>query len=223
MKVIDMKVIGMKVIDVVHQDPQEGCADWVFIGIPGHNLIKYERFSATDWRAYPYAISMESLEEAYQVYLKEKGGSSMKVTNVVHEEEDIISDWVYVEIDDAHVLYRRYHAGDWNAYGSSVTARTRERLEEAYQVYLKERILLKEEIMKKNSMPTTPGLYWGKSPMMKSRRFDYIVCVKGKSPMLYVDWIFDRITGRYYNVEECCVDDIGVWGPKIDDPDEEEE
>ena len=57
---------------------------------------------------------------------------------------------------------------------------------------------------------------------MKNRMFNYIVRVKGKSPMFYVDWVFDRITGRYYNVGERCVDDISVWGPKIDDPDEEE-
>ena len=147
----------------------------------------------------------------------------MKVTNLVREEGDAIAGWVYVEINDAHFLYRRHHAGDWTIDGCSVTARERERLEEAYQVYLKERILLKEDIKKKNSMPNTPGLYWGKSPMMKSTMFDYIVCIKGKSPMLYVDWIFDRITGKFYNTDDCGVDDIGVWGPKIDDPDEKEE
>ena len=146
---------------------------------------------------------------------------NMKVMNVVCSEDGVVYSIVYIKIDGAYFSYRRYHAGDWYIDGCSTTARVRYKLEEAYQIYLKERILLKEEIMKKNSMPTTPGLYWAKS--LEFGVFNLIVCVKGESPTLYVEWVFFRAIGKCYSTDGCCVNDISVWGPKIDDPDEKEE
>ena len=296
----------MKVIDVVHKKKYY-VESWVYIETNIWGSLLFKRFSATDWKLDDESISIlsiESLEEAYQTYLKEKEkeGRSMKVTDIVHNEIDSAdyvhfdfgksgvyqrksstewdtifncnlveekyleqayqvylkeledkkwfriqglemqmeekeisikvtnvvqhegsADWVYLDVDGFYSVYERVSPTSWESGGSNTSLLSNKALEEAYQIYLKERILLKEEIMKKNSMPTTSGLYWGKSPIMKNRMFNYIVRVKGESPMLYIDWVFDRITGGYYNVGERCVDDIDVWGPKIDDPDDPDE
>ena len=152
----------MKVIDVVHQDPQECNADWVYISVPGHSLVKkYKRFSATNWELgspnIPIFISDELLEEAYQVYLKEKE-PSMEVTDVVYIGEGSLGWnhlWVEVKIGDNYFVYRRYSAEGWHTQGKSVMAEDVYKLEEAYQTYSKKQEHIKEKAIMKDTKQTS--------------------------------------------------------------------
>ena len=140
----------MKVIDVVHQDPQECNADWVFVSVPGHSLAKkYKRFSATNWEvsspSIPIFISDGLLEEAYQTYLKEQV-PSMKVTNVVYPSTGF-ADFVYVYLDVygySFVSYKRFFTTHWEPACSDHPVLSNETLEEMYQVYLKEKAIMKD-------------------------------------------------------------------------------
>jgi len=145
--------LEMKVLHIEHKT-----VDWVCLeNVCGFYPV-YKRFSATHWEKVTSdtsIVSLEALEEIYQAHLKdieEKKEAVMKVQNVVQK--------VYVEIDGHNFKYDRYGVEDWwntNTHGdySSVTVEKSNKLEEAYQAYLKKLEEKKEAIMKEYNIVKT--------------------------------------------------------------------